>query len=65
LFTLPSDCLQCDPAGVLTEIHIEALLVDEELADEVWEAWDTGEIDDEIVWLAWRLITNLRDVSMA
>ena len=42
LFTPPSDCLQCDPAGVLTEIHIEALLVDRELADQVWEAWDTG-----------------------
>ncbi len=50
---------------MLTHLYIEALLVDEELADEVWEAWDTGEIDDEIVWLAWRLITNLRDVSMA
>ncbi len=31
---------------MLTEIYIEALLVDEELADQVWEAWDTGEIDD-------------------
>ena len=50
---------------MLTEIYIEALLVDEELSDQAWEAWDTGEIDDEIVWLAWRLITNLRDVSMA
>ncbi len=27
---------------VLTEIYIEALLVDEELADQVWEAWDKG-----------------------
>jgi len=25
---------------------MEALLVDEELADQVWEAWDKGEIDD-------------------
>lgn len=25
------------PAGMLTEIYIEALLVDEELADQVWE----------------------------
>ncbi len=30
---------------VLTEIFIEALLVDEELADQVWEAWDAGEIN--------------------
>ena len=50
---------------MLVELYTEALLVDEELTDEVWEAWDTGEIDDEIVWLAWRLITNLRDVSVA
>jgi len=25
---------------MLTELYIEALLVDEELADLVWEAWD-------------------------
>jgi len=25
---------------MLTEIYIEALLVEEELADQVWEAWD-------------------------
>jgi len=36
---------------MLTEIYIEALLVDEELADQVWEAWDKGEISDlEAVW---------------
>ena len=31
---------------MLTEIYIEALLVDENLADQVWEAWDKGEIGD-------------------
>ena len=31
---------------MLTEVYIEALLVDEELADQVWEAWDAGEIGD-------------------
>jgi len=41
---------------MLTEIYIEALLVDEELADQVWEAWHAGEIDDQIAWLVWRLI---------
>jgi len=25
---------------MLTDIYIEALLVDEELADQVWEAWE-------------------------
>ena len=41
---------------MLTEIYIEALLVDEELADQVWEAWDKGEFDDQVAWLAWWLI---------
>jgi hypothetical protein len=27
---------------MLTEANIEALLVDEELADLVWEAWEAG-----------------------
>ncbi len=38
---------------MLTEIYNEALMVDEELADQVWEAWDKGEIDDLEAWLAW------------
>jgi len=38
---------------MLTEIYIEALLIDEELADQVWEAWDAGEIDDFKVCLVW------------
>ena len=42
--------------AMLTEIYIEALLVDEELADQVWEAWDKGEIDDQVAWLAWILV---------
>jgi len=29
---------------MLTRIYIEALLVDEEAADRIWEAWDRGEI---------------------
>jgi hypothetical protein len=41
---------------MLTEIYIEALLIDEGLADQVWEAWDMGEIDDQVAWLAWWLI---------
>ena len=28
---------------MLTELYIEALLVDEELADQVWELWDRGD----------------------
>jgi len=41
---------------MLTEIYVEALLVDEELADQVWEAWNKGDIDDQVAWLAWWLI---------
>jgi len=37
------------------EIYIEALLVDEELADQVWKAWEAGESDDGTAYLAWML----------
>ncbi len=33
---------------MLTLLYIEALLVDEELADQVWEAWDKGEVSNQI-----------------
>lgn len=39
-------------ASMLTEAYIEALLVDEELADFVWELWDAGLIPDELARLA-------------
>ena len=39
---------------MLTEIYIEALLVDEELADQVFEACEAGEISD--FWAAWMWI---------
>ena len=42
---------------MLTEIYIEAF--DEELADQVWEAWDTGEIDDLTTWLAWAALASI------
>ncbi len=44
---------------MLTEIYIEALLIDEELADQVWEAWVAGMVDDETTCLAWKLIAIL------
>ena len=43
---------------MLTEIYIEALLVDEELADQVWEAWDGGEIDDLTTFIVWSLLAG-------
>lgn len=41
---------------MLTEIYIGALMIDEELADQVWNAWDRREIDDRMAWLGWWLI---------
>ena len=38
---------------MLTEIYIEALLVDEELADQVKELLMAGEIDETTAVLAW------------
>ena len=41
---------------MLTELYIEALLVDDKLANQVWEAWDAGEIDDLSAWAAWLIV---------
>ena len=38
---------------MLTEIYVEALLIDEDLADLVWEAWDAGLIPDDLAETAW------------
>ncbi len=43
---------------MLTEIYIEAL--DKELADQVWEAWDAGEIDDVKAILTWFVVAYSR-----
>ncbi len=44
---------------MLTEIRIEALLVDEKLTDQVWELSDCGETDDQTAGLAWLLIAGI------
>ncbi len=43
---------------MLTDIYIEALLVDEELADQVQAALMAGEIDEGMAFLMWLLITR-------
>ena len=43
---------------MLTELYIEALLVDEELADLFWQAWDSGVINNELAALAWLLLAS-------
>ncbi len=46
-YSLPViDSLAGHPQAMLTETYIEALLVDEKLADQVWEAWDKGAKDN-------------------
>jgi len=46
---------------MLTEIYIEALLVDEELADLVWQAWDGAIISDGLAaWVWWTIIIRTR-----
>ena len=42
---------------MLSEIYIEALLVDEDLANQVWEARDAGVITGDLAALAWWLTT--------
>jgi hypothetical protein len=41
---------------MLTDTYIEDIPVDEELAGQVWGAWNEGEIDYQAAWLAWWLI---------
>ena len=43
---------------MLTEIYISALLIDEELADQVWEAWDKEDIEDQVACIAWMMIAG-------
>jgi len=41
---------------MLTELYIEALLVDEDLADQVWELWNAGVITDGLAASAWAIL---------
>ena len=43
---------------MLCQLYIEALLVDEDLADLVWEAWDAKLVSDEGAAWAWLLIST-------
>ncbi len=43
---------------MLTRLYIEALLVNEELADQVWAAWDAGKIDDLTAFAGWSLLAS-------
>ncbi len=43
---------------MLTENYVEALLVDEELADQVWELWDAGLISDVLATWMWLFVVT-------
>lgn len=42
---------------MFTEIYIEALLVNEDLADQVWELRNAGVINGELAVIAWLLMS--------
>ena len=44
---------------MLARIYIEALLVDENLADQVWEAWDARVITDDQVAHSWTILAAM------
>ena len=46
---------------MLTEIYIEALLVDEDLADQVWQLWDAEIITDNLAEIAWCILALCLD----
>ena len=46
---------------MFSEIYIEALLVDEDLADQVWKLWNTGVISDEVAANAWCILALCLD----
>ncbi len=46
---------------MLTEWYIEALLVDEKAADEIWELWNLGMISDQIAVRAWYIVASTTD----
>ncbi len=49
---------------MLAEIYVEALLVNKELADQVWEAWDKEEIDDQVaLWAWWLIMLNAKQLE--
>jgi len=44
---------------MLTRLYIEALLVNKELADQVWEAWIAEKLTDGAAYIAWLLVAGL------
>ena len=49
--------------GMLAHLYIEALLVDPDLADEVWELWDRRAVSDQAASIAWWLVARGIEVT--
>ena len=49
---------------MLCELYIEALLVDERMTDQIWEAWLTGKVGSLTASLMWLLIVDRDAVSL-
>ena len=45
---------------MLTQLYIESLIVEQDLADQVWELWNARLISDELAAAAWWLIATDR-----
>jgi hypothetical protein len=41
---------------MFSRLYIEALLIDADLADQVWELWDAGVISDDLAAWAWCIL---------
>ena len=49
---------------MFARLYVEALLVDENLADRVWELWDAGIITDGVAaWAWWLVLSEQRLIS--
>ena len=50
------------PGPVLNaDTDLDALLVDKELADRVWELWNAGLIPDDLAAMAWWIVRHSAD----
>jgi len=41
---------------MFVDLYVDALLADQELADQVWELWNEGVITDDLAGMAWFIV---------
>ena len=44
---------------MLTDLYVDALLIDSRLAEQVWSLWDAGLISDDLAAIAWWLVSTV------